>query len=544
MRPRVQLKPESLVSDSLVVALVLGCLVACRAPAPVEPTRTVEAPGKGASHYVAAAPSGRASLGPAGAGMARSVSQAARQRGRAIAEDPRLAELARWVVQALARDVAAPPSAVIDLYARHLGLVEPTPHLLIMLQPDAAALEQHLAREVVNLMPNQPYTHYGAYSMAHGDGVLAVVVLSFRQLTLSPVPRAVAPDATLTLQGSLAQGLQNAQLVVTYPDGSSQRSQPQLAPDFKLQLQTRGRGEHRVELLADSSDGIQVLANFPVFAGVPPVRAVTVAADGGELLSAEQLGTRLLERMNAERVRAGRKPLQIDAKLATIALAHTEDMHAHNFIAHTSPTTGSAVDRANRAGVRTPLVLENIGRGYSADEIHRGLMESPGHRENILNRDATHVGMGVIETREDQQAAYLVTEVFARFAAPTDLRRATYELIAAITRAREQRGLKPLQHDAALSERCATAARSLFQGGANKLSKEQLIERLNRDAAASGTPYSQLLAAAVLISSVDEASELEPWFDPSARALAIGLAQGTRSDTFENAIILVALIAY
>jgi hypothetical protein len=52
------------------------------------------------------------------------------------------------------------------------------------------------------------------------------------------------------------------------------------------------------------------------------------------------------------------------------------------------------------------------------------------------------------------------------------------------------------------------------------------------------------MAAAVVISGVDDALQLEPWFDPKARALAIGLAQGTRAETFENAIILVALIAY
>ena len=39
-------------------------------------------------------------------------------------------------------------------------------------------------------------------------------------------------------------------------------------------------------------------------------------------------------------------------------------MHENDFVGHTSPTSGSAADRVARAGVRTPLVLENIGRGY------------------------------------------------------------------------------------------------------------------------------------------------------------------------------------
>ncbi|HTU63414.1 MAG TPA: CAP domain-containing protein, partial [Polyangiales bacterium] len=319
--------------------------------------------------------------------------------------------------------------------------------------------------------------------------------------------------------------------------------EPQAKSPFKFLVETRGRGEHRVELLADSADGIQVVANFPVYAGVPPLHEVTVAAaSGGPALGPDEMAARLLELMNEERVRAQRKPLAQDGRLAAIGLAHSQDMQRHDFIAHTSPSTGTAVDRVARAGVRTPVVLENIGRGYSAEEIHRGLIESPGHRENILNRDATHVGIGVVVTEEDQQAAYLVTEVFARFTHKTDLKEATSQLLSGISSEREKRGQKSLQHDGALSQRCERAAASFFQSPLP--TKEQVIERLNREAAQAQPRYSQLMAAAVVIGGIDEAIQLEPWFDPKARALAIGLAQGTRADTFENAIILVALIAY
>jgi uncharacterized protein YkwD len=515
----------------------------CRAPAPVQPGNTVQAPGAGATEYRAEAPAGDGSLGPAGPGIARALEQASRTRGQAIAPDPRLAELARWVAQSLAHNVSAPPSAVIDLYARHLGLIEPSPHLLIMLQPDAAALEQHVRSEAVTLMPSQHYTNYGSFSLERDGGVLGVLVLSFRQLTLAPVKRAVDPGDSLTLQGTLGPGLRSPQLVVTYPDGSSQRGEPQTKSPFRFEVSTRGRGEHRIEILADSADGIQVVANFPVYAGVPPLRELSIAAaSGGPALSPDQMSARLLELMNEERVRAHNKPLEQDGRLAAIGLAHSQDMQLHDFIAHTSPSSGTAVDRVARAGVRTPVVLENIGRGYSADEIHRGLMESPGHRENILNRDASHVGIGVVVTEEDQQAAYLVTEVFARFTHPIDLKEASAQLLLGISREREKRGLAALQHDAALSQRCERAATSFFQPA--RPTKEQVIERLNRDAASAHPRYTQLMAAAVVIGGVDEAMQLEPWFDPKARALAIGLAQGTRADTFENAIILVALIAY
>ena len=145
--------------SSFTIGLCVLVVSACRTPAPTQPKSTVQAPGAGANEYRAEAPAGDASIGPAGPGIARALEQASRARGQAIAPDPRLAELARWVAEALRHDVSAPPSPVIDLYARHLGLIEPTPHLLIMLQPDAAALEQHVRTEAVTLMPSQRYTN-------------------------------------------------------------------------------------------------------------------------------------------------------------------------------------------------------------------------------------------------------------------------------------------------------------------------------------------------------------------------------------------------
>ena len=48
----------------------------------------------------------------------------------------------------------------------------------------------------------------------------------------------------------------------------------------------------------------------------------------------------------------------------------------------------------------------------------------------------------------------------------------------------------------------------------------------------------------VLVSSLDEAAAVEGLLDPSVRALGLGVAQGSRPDTFENAIAVVVVLAY
>ncbi|MFJ6835936.1 CAP domain-containing protein [Streptomyces sp. NPDC091209] len=99
---------------------------------------------------------------------------------------------------------------------------------------------------------------------------------------------------------------------------------------------------------------------------------------------------------NAERASAGLPPLHADATLTTAAQAHSADMVARDFYAHTSPDGGQPWDRAAAAGCTRRSIGENIACGQrSPAEVVLGWMNSPGHRANILKRDFTHIGIGL-----------------------------------------------------------------------------------------------------------------------------------------------------
>ncbi|MEU9338294.1 CAP domain-containing protein [Streptomyces sp. NPDC048290] len=101
------------------------------------------------------------------------------------------------------------------------------------------------------------------------------------------------------------------------------------------------------------------------------------------------------ELTNRERVRAGLRPLTPDTLLAAAAQAHSADMVARDFYAHTAPDGGKPWDRAAAAGSRHRSIGENIACGQrSAPEVVTGWMNSPGHRANILKPDFTHIGIG------------------------------------------------------------------------------------------------------------------------------------------------------
>ncbi|MFI0960270.1 CAP domain-containing protein [Streptomyces sp. NPDC021080] len=99
---------------------------------------------------------------------------------------------------------------------------------------------------------------------------------------------------------------------------------------------------------------------------------------------------------NTERASAGLAPLTADATLTAAAQAHSADMVARDFYAHTSPEGTQPWDRAAAAGCTRRSIGENIACGQrSPAEVVQGWMDSPGHRANILKRDFTHIGIGL-----------------------------------------------------------------------------------------------------------------------------------------------------
>ncbi len=116
---------------------------------------------------------------------------------------------------------------------------------------------------------------------------------------------------------------------------------------------------------------------------------------GAGQVSASQIEKAVLDLTNAERQKAGLKPLQMDDKLMASARQKSADMASKNYFSHTSPTYGSPFDQMKANGITYKAAAENIAMGQrSAQEVVQGWMNSPGHRQNILTPGFTHIGIG------------------------------------------------------------------------------------------------------------------------------------------------------
>ncbi len=105
----------------------------------------------------------------------------------------------------------------------------------------------------------------------------------------------------------------------------------------------------------------------------------------------------MLVLVNRERVKAGLKPLRHDPELVPVARAHSKDMFTRGYFAHNSPEGKDPFDRMNAAGIKFMAAGENLALAQTVEIAHTNLMNSPGHRANILNPSFGRVGIGILD---------------------------------------------------------------------------------------------------------------------------------------------------
>ncbi len=88
--------------------------------------------------------------------------------------------------------------------------------------------------------------------------------------------------------------------------------------------------------------------------------------------------------------------LEWDEETAQAAYFHSMDMHETGIVSHSSKRFGELTDRLKERNIDYQIAGENIAANYiDAPAVMAGWLNSEPHRENLLNRDFTHIGVGV-----------------------------------------------------------------------------------------------------------------------------------------------------
>jgi uncharacterized protein YkwD len=125
-------------------------------------------------------------------------------------------------------------------------------------------------------------------------------------------------------------------------------------------------------------------------------------------LSADE--KKLLELTNLERKKQDVPPLRPDPTLFKVARAHSANMARQEKMAHELDGK-TPYQRIKEAGYRYRYAGENVANGDAdMEDIMKAWMASPKHRDNILKREYTEVGLGLARTRK---GVVYYTQVFA-----------------------------------------------------------------------------------------------------------------------------------
>ncbi len=111
----------------------------------------------------------------------------------------------------------------------------------------------------------------------------------------------------------------------------------------------------------------------------------------------------LFDLTNAARVHHKVPPVRWESTIRDTAYKHSLDMADQNYFSHTNLAGQSPFDRMTLDDINYSVAGENLAYGQSSSIFaHEGLMNSIGHRKNLLKRDFTLLGVGVAFNEENQ----------------------------------------------------------------------------------------------------------------------------------------------
>lgn len=131
------------------------------------------------------------------------------------------------------------------------------------------------------------------------------------------------------------------------------------------------------------------------------------AKSEGLALSADE--QQMIELVNQSRADANLPPLTAHPELSRVARFKSGDMAQNNYFSHDSPSFGSPFKMMTDFGISYRGAGENIACNQTVARAHEALMNSPGHRANILSTDFTHIGIGIVQ---GGQCGSMYTQMF------------------------------------------------------------------------------------------------------------------------------------
>jgi len=472
-------------------------------------------------HYATEARPDGAVGGPGIERVQGEIAAALAKRGDRAEADGSLSATASWMLREAHR--SHPLNLIAgDAASRHFGFGGVMLSYMVF---DAQAKQDW--SETLEIIPrNMPITRYGLRLSPSGRS--GAVVFANMEASYAPIARAFDPGQSVTLKGETAARFKSCDVFLTKPDGTVDK-QPCRGRAFDVTFALAVAGPYRLEIMGDAGGGPVIIAVVPLYVGVPEPSA---SGEVGTVVGPGEAEGRMLVLLNEVRQAAGISPVQPDDELREVALAHSTDMADHHFFAHVSPSTGSPADRLRRSNLLVSMFGENIAAAATPEVAHQSLMNSPGHRANMLQPLFTHVGIGARKT----DAGIVVTMNFGRRPPLASLPTGAAQIEAAIVELRASKGLPAATSDPVYRV-AAQAGANTYASGASEGDVNQAIEAaLQKEVDRLHVGRGGGCSALVELLELTQLNELPSVLDPKVRSFGVGArvrkdSKGTRLAT-------------
>lgn len=105
----------------------------------------------------------------------------------------------------------------------------------------------------------------------------------------------------------------------------------------------------------------------------------------------------MLVLLNQERAKRGINGLVMDQKLQQLGRDYAQEMLRRGYFSHYTPEGLSPFDRMSERDIVFQYAGENLAFSANVQLAMQGLMNSPGHKANILSPNFRRVGIGVVD---------------------------------------------------------------------------------------------------------------------------------------------------
>jgi len=189
-------------------------------------------------------------------------------------------------------------------------------------------------------------------------------------------------------------------VTVTVPAPTTTTTQGSSVVTVKAPTTTQGGNEVSLKGIVQSHPvAVSTTNTNPDATGVVNA-STTVAPIMPQVPAATSLTTseqQMVDEINQARADAGVAPVQVDLRLVTAARIKAEDLYLNNYFSHVSPNFGYTASLLPGLGLNVNYWSENVAGNLSVDAAEAALMESIGHRVNILDPNVNYVGVACLE---------------------------------------------------------------------------------------------------------------------------------------------------